>query len=135
MKKETQKTNLNETLKKLKEIVSWFESQSEIDVEKGLEYVKEGAELIKSSRERLSQIENEFKEIKKDKEINLNNKEIAKIIFRHAKKFKKIKGERAMVDLRKHLCWYVQGVKNASQYRSKMVAVSNYKDVKNIFKD
>ena len=64
MKKE--KTNLNETLKKLAQIVSWFESQSELDVEKGLEYVKMGAELIKSSRERLKEIENEFKEIKKD---------------------------------------------------------------------
>jgi len=58
-------TNLNESLKKLSQIVSWFESQSEIDVEKGLEYVKEGADLIKASRERLSEIENEFKEIKK----------------------------------------------------------------------
>lgn len=76
-----------------------------------------------------------FSEIKKNKEINLDTKAISKIIFRHAKKFKKIKGEKAMVDLRKHLCWYVQGVKNASQYRSKMVAVNNYKDVKNIFKD
>lgn len=58
--------NLNETIKRLKEIVSWFESQSEPDVEKGLEYVKEGALLIKSSRGRLSEIENEFKEIKKE---------------------------------------------------------------------
>ena len=62
----TKKTNLNETLKKLAQIVSWFESQSELDVEKGLEYVKEGATLIKASRERLSEIENEFKEIKKE---------------------------------------------------------------------
>ena len=62
--KKTQ-TNLNETLKKLAEIVSWFESQSELDVEKGLEYVKEGVTLIKSSRERLKEIENQFKEIKK----------------------------------------------------------------------
>ena len=66
MKKTENNTNLNETLKKLAQIVSWFESQSELDVEKGLEYVKEGAELIKSSRERLSEIENEFKEIKKE---------------------------------------------------------------------
>lgn len=66
MKKEEQKINLNETLKKLKGIVSWFESESELDVEKGLEYVKEGAELIKQSRERLLEIENEFKEIKKE---------------------------------------------------------------------
>ena len=68
MKKINEKTttNLNETLKKLGQIVSWFENQSELDVEKGLEYVKEGASLIKSSRERLTEIENEFKEIKKN---------------------------------------------------------------------
>lgn len=64
--KNVQKTNLNETLKKLSEIVAWFESQKEIDVEKGLEYVKEGVLLIKSSRERLQQVENEFKEIKNE---------------------------------------------------------------------
>ncbi len=64
--KKTTKTDLNETLKKLAGIVEWFENQSELDVEKGLEYVKEGAVLIKESRERLTQIENEFKEIKKE---------------------------------------------------------------------
>jgi len=58
--------NLNENLKKLASIVSWFENQSDLDVEKGLEQVKIGASLIKSSRERLSEIENEFKEIKKE---------------------------------------------------------------------
>jgi hypothetical protein len=68
MKKQSEKSgiNLSENLKKLAGIVSWFESQSELDVEKGLEYVKEGAELIKASRERLGEIENEFKEIKKE---------------------------------------------------------------------
>lgn len=65
-KKSENKVNLNETLKKLASIVSWFESQAELDVEKGLENVKEGAELIKLSRERLLEIENEFKEIKKE---------------------------------------------------------------------
>lgn len=58
--------NLNDNLKKLGEIVSWFENQNDIDVEKGLELVKEAGDIIKSSRERLSQIENEFKEIKKE---------------------------------------------------------------------
>ncbi len=67
--KSSEKTNLNETLKKLGNIVEWFESQSELDVEKGMEYVKEGASLIKDSRQRLSEIENEFKEIKKSIEL------------------------------------------------------------------
>ena len=57
--------NLTETIKKLRTITGWFESQEEIDVEKGLEKVKEGAELIKASRERLKELENEFEEVKK----------------------------------------------------------------------
>lgn len=58
-------TNLTETMKKLRAIASWFEAAEEIDVEKGLEKVKEGAVLIKASRERLKELENEFEEVKK----------------------------------------------------------------------
>jgi len=61
-----EKTNLSESLKKLEEIAEWFESREEIDVEKGLEKVKEGAKLIKISKERLEKVENEFEEIKKE---------------------------------------------------------------------
>lgn len=60
------KLNLTEALKKLEEINAWFETQEEIDVEKGLEKVKEGAKLVKVSRERLQEIENEFEEVKKE---------------------------------------------------------------------
>jgi exonuclease VII small subunit len=59
------KINLNETLKKLEAISQWFDSQREVDVEEGLKKVKEGAELIKASKARLSEIENEFEEVKK----------------------------------------------------------------------
>ncbi len=47
----TKETNLTESLKKIEGIVEWFESQQEVDVEKGLEKVKEGAMLIKASKE------------------------------------------------------------------------------------
>jgi len=64
---ETKKTaNLNDQLKKLAEITSWFAGQKEIDIEEGLKKVKEGAALIKKSREQLDNLENEFKEIEKD---------------------------------------------------------------------
>jgi exodeoxyribonuclease VII small subunit len=56
---------ITDMLKRLGAIVSWFESQKEMDVEKALEQVKEGVGLIKESKERLKEIENEFKEIKK----------------------------------------------------------------------
>ncbi len=66
MKKTSEKININEHLEKLQKIVAWFESEKELDLEKALHYVKEGGELIKTSRERLREIENEFKEIKKE---------------------------------------------------------------------
>ena len=65
-KTDSKKTNdIGDMLKRLGAIVSWFESQQEMDVEKALEQVKEGVTLIKDSKERLKEIENEFKEIKK----------------------------------------------------------------------
>ena len=58
--------NLNSSLKRLSEITKWFDDQEEIDVEEGLNKVKEAAGLIKTSKERLKAIENEFEEIKKE---------------------------------------------------------------------
>lgn len=58
--------NLKNNLKKLEEISNWFDSREEVDVEEGLDKVKEAVVLIKESKERLKQIENEFEEIKKD---------------------------------------------------------------------
>jgi exodeoxyribonuclease VII small subunit len=57
--------NLNQNLKKLNEIVDWFESQEEIDVEIALKKVKEATEILKEAKKRLKKVENEFEEIKK----------------------------------------------------------------------
>jgi len=59
------KNNFKDSIKKLKEIVEWFENQEEVDIELGLEKVKEGASLIKESKEQLKDIENEFEKVKK----------------------------------------------------------------------
>ena len=64
------KFNLKESLRKLKEIADWFEDQEEVDVEAGLEKVKEGAILVKNCKSRLSEIENEFEKIRKETEKN-----------------------------------------------------------------
>lgn len=61
-----EKVNLKESLSQLNNIVEWFDEQDEVDVELGLVKVKEGAELIKVCRKRLSEVENEFKEIQRD---------------------------------------------------------------------
>lgn len=75
-----------------------------------------------------------FKEIKKRKVINLTNKEIFKIAISQAKLCEKLKGQTGIVELRKHLCWYVQGITGASAYRTQLVKVNNYQDIKNILK-
>ena len=62
------KMNLSESLKKVQAIIAWFDDQEEVDVEKGLEKIKEGTVLIKESRTWLKEIENEFEVVKKDLE-------------------------------------------------------------------
>lgn len=62
----TKQVNLTETLDKLNEIANWFDQQTQVDVEEGLKKVKEAAVLIKESKARLGEIENEFAEIKAD---------------------------------------------------------------------
>ena len=67
MPKKTETThNLKQSLTELKKIVQWFDDQEEVDVEEGLEKVKEGAALVKATKARLGEIENEFAEIQRD---------------------------------------------------------------------
>ncbi len=60
------KNKLKDQLKRLEEIIGWFDEQEEVDVEAGLDKVKEGVALIKAGKERLKEIENEFKKVKKE---------------------------------------------------------------------
>lgn len=62
------KESLTESLKRLEAILAWFDEQEAVDVERGLEKVKEGAVLLKKSRARLKAVENEFSIVKKELE-------------------------------------------------------------------
>jgi exonuclease VII small subunit len=53
-------------LEEIAEILEWFDAQEELDVEQALEKIGKAAGLIKASKKRLAEIENEFKEIKKE---------------------------------------------------------------------
>ena len=75
-----------------------------------------------------------FQEIKKGKTLDWPLKKIFKIALDHATLEKKLKGEGAMIELRKHLVWYVQGMRGASDLRSRLVKVSSLKDIKEILK-
>ena len=63
-----EKKDIGESLDKLEKIVAWFDEQEQVRVEEGLGKVKEGAVLVKALRASLKEVENEFKEIKKDLE-------------------------------------------------------------------
>ncbi len=69
-----EKKKLKDSLKEIENIINWFDEQEEIDVEAGLKKVKDGVALIKSSKEKLGNLENEFKKVKTDlgKEIDLD---------------------------------------------------------------
>ena len=60
-----EKNNILKSLKNLEEIVNWFEEQKDVDIEKGLEKVKQGVVIIKTLKKRLKIVQNEFNEIKK----------------------------------------------------------------------
>lgn len=66
VKEKQESKSLNGNLKRLAEITEWFDKQEEIDVEEGLDKVKEAAALIKASKEKLKAVENEFEEIRKE---------------------------------------------------------------------
>ena len=66
--KEPEKNDLKKHLDDIAKIIAWFDEQEELDVEQALSKVKEAAVLIKAGKERLTKIENEFKEVKAEVE-------------------------------------------------------------------
>ena len=66
MATKTTAVNLTKSLTELSEIVTWFENQNNVDVEVGLEKVRAAAALITASKTRLTEIENEFRELEKE---------------------------------------------------------------------
>lgn len=63
-----QDTSFKQQLTELGKIVAWFDAQEELDVEEALAKIASASALIKASKQRLGEIENEFKVIQKDLE-------------------------------------------------------------------
>jgi hypothetical protein len=64
MRSKSNKGEISGKLKKLEQIAAWFETQEEVDVETGLEKVKEASGLIKELEAQLAEVENEFIELR-----------------------------------------------------------------------
>ncbi|MFZ5390786.1 MAG: tRNA dihydrouridine synthase, partial [Patescibacteria group bacterium] len=57
---------------------------------------------------------------------------IKKIMLQHAELALKTKGDYGLIELRKHLSWYVKGFANASDIRSQLVQIKTLSDVKKV---
>jgi len=68
------------------------------------------------------------------KNYELTIKDIYKVTLKHSKLEQKLKSKQGIIEMRKHLCWYVGGLKNASELRKELVKVESLNDVKKILK-
>lgn len=75
-----------------------------------------------------------FKELKNQNFKPLGKEEIFKVIIKHAELVLQYKGEKKLVDMRKHLCWYTQGFPGAKLLREKLLQVETIDDIKRVLK-
>lgn len=76
-----------------------------------------------------------FECLKTGQDAERSAKAIFKEAVRHAKLAFKFKGDQGIVEMRKHLCWYIQGLPGARAMRQKLIYVNNIDDIRKIFGD
>ncbi len=59
---------------------------------------------------------------------------LRKTALKHAALAYKFKGDYGIIEMRKHLAWYVRGLPNASELRQKLVRVETVEEIKEILK-
>lgn len=73
-----------------------------------------------------------FEEVKSKKLKIKSKEEIFKIILKHAKLAEKLKGREGIIEMRKHLCWYVSGMPQAGKLREGLVKVKSLREIKKL---
>lgn len=75
---------------------------------------------------------NEIKDLAVGNKINpKSQKQIFEIALEHAKLAYKSKGRQGIIEMRKHLCWYTQGMEGARILRGELIRVESLKQIKN----
>ncbi|MFA6306861.1 MAG: tRNA-dihydrouridine synthase [Patescibacteria group bacterium] len=64
----------------------------------------------------------------------ITKKLIFQTALKHAELAYKLKGKQGIIEMRKHLCWYVSGLPNAGKLRQELVKVENIEDIKKVLK-
>ena len=82
-----------------------------------------------------------FEQLKiKNYELQIKNteekskREIFKVMLKHAVLANKLKSEQGIIEMRKHLCWYVSGLPDASALRQKLIKAESIDDLKRVLK-
>ncbi|MDD4271742.1 MAG: tRNA-dihydrouridine synthase [Patescibacteria group bacterium] len=58
---------------------------------------------------------------------------IFRTAMKHARLAEKLKGRQGIIEMRKHLCWYVSGLANAGKLRKELVKAESLEDIKKVF--
>lgn len=61
-------------------------------------------------------------------------KELFEIALKHSQLNYNLKAERGIIEMRKHLCWYIKGLKNAAKLRQKLVKIETLSEIEKILK-
>lgn len=69
-----------------------------------------------------------FKELKQQKPINKNKKEIFKLMIKHAKLAKSYNNN--FNEFKKHLLWYVSGLSDAKKIRQELIKINGFEELK-----
>jgi tRNA-dihydrouridine synthase B len=75
-----------------------------------------------------------FEQLKSKKLKDYKKKDVFKIALEHAKLMEKFKGKQGILEMRKHLCWYVKGMPGAAELRKDFVKVETLADVRKLLK-
>ncbi len=75
-----------------------------------------------------------FSEIKESREAEKTREYIFYTARKQAELAQDLKGSRGIIEMRKHLCWYVQGLPGAKDIRRQLVEVETLEDIKKILK-
>lgn len=73
-----------------------------------------------------------FDEVKGSKLKVKSQKQIFSLMIKHAKLAENIMGGRGIIEMRKHLCWYVAGIPGAAELRQKLIQVKSLKEIKEV---
>jgi len=72
-----------------------------------------------------------FRELK-DSKFKISPEQISRLAFRQAQLMFKQKGRAGILEMRQHLCWYVNGLAGAKKLRARMVRVESLADIKKV---